>query len=72
MPIAPSDFLYIPVDEKGNWTKDSQGKIRLYKSATAAFRNLQDREYTAIHIYAADDILSREEFEKAVQRNDDI
>ena len=68
MPIRPSDFLYFPVNKNGEWLKDSQGKPRVYRSAMAAFRNLEKQEYVAMQVYAADDILSREEFEKAIPR----
>lgn len=68
MPITPSDFLYFPI-KNGKWLKDSQGKPRVYRSAKAAFKNLKKQEYDAIHIYAADDILGRKEFEKAVEDN---
>ena len=68
MSIKPSNFLYFPVNERGQWLRDSQGKPRVYRSATGAFRNLKEKEYVAIQIYAVDDILSREEFEKAVLR----
>lgn len=67
MPIEPSDFLYFPI-KNGKWLRDSQGKPRVYKSATAAFRNLENQDYELIQIYAVDDVLSREEFEKAVIR----
>lgn len=69
MEIERGDFLYFPVNKNGKWLKDSQGKPRVYRSAKAALRNLEKQEYVAIHIYAADNILSREEFEEAVSNN---
>ena len=65
MALTPSDFLYFPV-KNGKWLRDSQGKPRVYRSATAAFNNLKNQEYDLMLIYAADDALSRQEFEKAV------
>lgn len=70
MPMTPSNFLYFPV-KNGKWLRDSQGKPRVYKSAKAAVKNLQrtDYDYDLIQIYAVDDVVSREEFEKAVMLN---
>lgn len=63
MPIKPSDFLYFPV-KNGEWLRDSQGKPRVYRSAEAAYRNLQKQKYDAIQVYVMDDILSREVIER--------
>lgn len=67
--MKPSKFLYFPIRD-GEWMRDSQGKPRVYKSASSALRNLCDREYDCIQIYAIDDVLSREEFEKVGKRNE--
>ena len=67
MALTPSDFLYFPLNENGEWLRDSQGKPRVYRSATGAYKNLQKQKYVAIQIYAVDDIVSREEFEKALK-----
>lgn len=69
MSLTPSDFLYFPV-KNGKWLRDSQGKPRVYKSATAAYKNLKKHEYDLIQVYAVDDVLSREEFEQAVEKNE--
>lgn len=67
--MKPSDFLYFPV-KNGKWLRDSQGKPRVYKSAKSAYKNLKIHEYDLIQVYAIDDVLSREEFEKAVETYD--
>jgi hypothetical protein len=36
----------------------------VYKSATAVIKNLKKEQYDHIQIYAVDDVLSREEFER--------
>lgn len=69
MSLMPSDFLYFPI-RNGEWLRDSQGKPRVYKSAKAAYNNLKKQQYDAILVYAVDDIVIREEFEKAVRNND--
>ena len=63
MPLNPSDFLYFPV-KNGKWLRDSQGKPRVYKSVKSAMRNLEREHYDFMQIYAIDDVVSREEFEK--------
>lgn len=64
--MKPSDFLYFPV-KNGEWLRDSQGKPRVYKSATAALKNLEKQEYELIQVYAVNAVLSREDFEKVVR-----
>ena len=61
--IKPSDFLYIPIKNR-MWLRDSQGKPRMYKSVKQAIENLKKQDYDYIHIYAIDDEVSREVFEK--------
>ena len=68
MSMTPSNFLYFPV-KNGKWLRDSQGKPRVYKSAKAAVKNLQRTDYDLIQVYAVDDVVIREEFEKAVMAN---
>lgn len=63
MSIEPSKFLYFPV-KNGKWLRDSQGKPRVYKSVESAKRNLEKVNYEFIQVYAVDDVISREEFEK--------
>lgn len=63
MSVTPSDFLYFPT-KNGKWLEDSQGKPRMYKSATMALKNLKKQEYDHIQIYIVDDVVSREDFEK--------
>lgn len=63
MSMTPSEFLYFPV-KNGEWLRDSQGKPRVYKSVNAAIKNLKKEQYDQIQVYAVDDVLSREEFEK--------
>jgi hypothetical protein len=46
---------------------DSQNKPRMYKTAKALMENLKMREYTAVLIYAEDDYVTRQEFEKGVE-----
>ena len=65
MKIKPSEFLYFPT-KNGNWLRDSQGKPRVYKSPRALLKNLKSHEYDHIQIYACDDVVSREEFERSV------
>ena len=64
--IKPSNILYFPI-RNGRWLQDSQGKPRVYKSVSQAVKNLKKHEYDHIQIYTIDDVLSREEFEKAVK-----
>lgn len=66
MSMTPSNFLYFPL-KNGKWLRDSQGKPRVYKSATAAVKNLKNQDYECIQVYAIDDVLSKEEFEKVVR-----
>lgn len=66
--MTPSDFLYFPI-KNGEWLRDSQGKPRVYKTARAVTKNLI-YDYDAIQVYAVDDVLSREEFERLVDNND--
>lgn len=66
MSMTPSNYLYFPT-KNGKWLRDSQGKPRVYKSATAAAKNLQRQDYDQIQIYAVDDVLCKEKFEKAVR-----
>lgn len=61
--IKRSGFLYFPTKD-GKWLRDSQGKPRVYKNAKTAHKNLKTKEYDLIQVYAIDDVLSREEFEK--------
>lgn len=61
--MRPSENLFFPL-KNGEWLRDSRGKPRVYKSARTALRNLEHLEYDSIHIYAIDDVLSREDFEK--------
>lgn len=63
MSMMPSRFLYFPV-KNGKWLRDSQGKPRVYKSVNAALKNLKKEQYDQVQVYAVDDVLSREEFEK--------
>ena len=63
MSMMPSRFLYFPT-KNGKWLRDSQGKPRVYKSVNAALKNLKKEQYDQVQVYAVDDILSREEFEK--------
>lgn len=65
--MTPSEYLYIPVKD-GEWLRNTRGNPRIYKSARSAVRNLEDYEYDSIQIYALDDVLSREEFEKGSNR----
>lgn len=61
--MMPSRFLYFPV-KNGKWLRDSQGKPRVYKSVNVALKNLKKEQYDQVQVYAVDDVLSREEFEK--------
>ena len=61
--LKPSNFIYVPI-KNGYWLRDSQGKPRMYKSASAAKQNLKNQNYDFIHIYVIDDEVSREEFEE--------
>jgi hypothetical protein len=63
--MTPSEFLYFPT-KGGEWILDSQGKPRVYKSPRMLFKNLKPQDYDHVHVYACDDVLSREEFEEAV------
>ena len=65
MPIKPSEYLYFPT-KNGQWVKDSQGKPRVYKSPRMALQNLKVHEYDHIQVYACDDVLTKEEFERSV------
>ena len=65
--MKPSDYLYFPIKD-GEWLRDSQGKPRVYKSATGALRNLEHLKYDHVQIFAIDDVVSREEFEKVVRK----
>lgn len=64
--MKPSDYLYFPIKD-GKWLRDSQGKPRVYKSATGAMRNLKHKEYDSLQIYAIDGTLTREEFEVSMK-----
>ena len=66
MSMTPSNFLYFPL-KNGKWLRDSQGKPRVYKSVKSAIKNLKKEEYDHIQVYAIDDVISREEIEKAVR-----
>ena len=63
--MKPSGYLFFPI-KNGKWLRDSQGKPRVYKSKSAALRNLQKTEYDSIQIFVIDDVLSKEEFESEV------
>lgn len=67
MSMTPSDYLFFPT-KNGEWLRDSQGKPRVYKSAKTAINNLKNQQYDHIQIYVVDDVVSREEFEKAVNK----
>ena len=67
--MKPSDFLYFPI-KNGEWLRDSQGKPRVYHSAKAAYVNLKIHDYDAIQVYAVDDVVGREEFEKVMIGNE--
>lgn len=62
--MKPSKFLFVPL-KSGEWLRDSQGKPRMYKSAAMALSNLKNHDYDIMQVFAIDEILSREEFEKA-------
>ena len=68
MAMTPSKFLYFPV-KNGEWLRDSQGKPRVYKSVESAIKNLKKADYDFIQVYAVDDVISREEFEKGGVNN---
>ena len=65
MSMATSEFLYFPT-KNGKWILNSQGKPRVYKSPRMLLKNLKSKDYDHIQVYTIDDVLSREEFEKAV------
>lgn len=63
MSMTPSCILYIPT-KNGKWLKDSQGKLRVYKNANSAIRNLKKEQYDHIQVYVIDYVISRDEFDK--------
>ena len=71
MGIRPSEFLYFPI-KHGAWLRDSQGKPRVYKSLESARKNLKTIDYDFVQIYSAEDIVSREDFEKVGSITDNL
>lgn len=65
MPIIPSEYLYFPT-KNGKWLMDSQGKPRVYKSPRMLLKNCKTQEYDHIQIFAVDDVVCKEEFERMV------
>ena len=65
--MKPSKYLFVPL-KNGEWLRDSQGRARMYKSQSIALANLKALDYDTIQIFAIDDALSREEFERIATR----
>lgn len=65
--MKPSEYIYLPTID-GKILKDSQGKPRMYKSASSTFRHLQFiyQDYDHIQIYKIDDVVSKQDFESLV------
>lgn len=61
--MKPSKYLFIPFKD-GRWLRDSQGKPRIYKSASMALNYLKRRDYDTMQVFAIDDVMSRESFEQ--------
>lgn len=68
IPIPTSKTVCFPVRD-GKWLTDSKGKVRVYKSLKRAVLENQNREYDHIQVFMIDDVLSREEAEKALERS---
>lgn len=64
--MKPAEYLYFPVCN-GEWLRDSRGKPRVYKSAKGALRNLEQKKYDSIQVYAIDDVFSKDEFEEIMK-----
>lgn len=65
--MKPSKHLFVPL-KNGEWLRDSQGRARMYKSQSIALANLKALDYDTMQIFAIDDVLSREEFERIATR----
>lgn len=61
--MKPSEYLFVPL-KNSKWLRDSQGKPRIYKSSAFARNNLRHLDYDVMQIFAVDDEVSREEFER--------
>ena len=65
-----AEYLFVPI-RNGRTLTDSQGKPRMYKSASVAVQILEikKQEWDEIKVYVVDDVVSREDFEKKVRSN---